>query len=74
MGIKAISGKDFTMIEYACPDIPRGMGSPHSFGRSYYGYARLNAGIPSASSSVADRRSTRGGLHNDGSDQAGLAG
>jgi DDE superfamily endonuclease len=29
---KAIFGKDFTVIEYACPDTPRGMGSPHSFG------------------------------------------
>ena len=71
---KAISGKDFTMIEYACPDTPRGMGSPHSFGRSYYGYARLNAGIPSASSSVADRRFTLGSIPNDWTEKACLSG
>ena len=35
--IKAIFGKDFTVIEYACPDAPQGIGSPHSFGRSYCG-------------------------------------
>jgi hypothetical protein len=34
---KAIFGKDFTVIEYACPDAPQGIGSPHSFGREYYG-------------------------------------
>lgn len=33
----AIFGKDFTVIEYACPDAPQGIGSPHSFGREYYG-------------------------------------
>ena len=34
---------------------PRARGSPHSFRRSYCGHARLDAGIPSVSSSVSDR-------------------
>ena len=71
---KAIFGKDFTVIEYACPDAPQGMGSPHSFGRSDGGYARLNAGIPSASSSVPDRRFTLGSLQNDWTDTTCLSG
>src|SRR5215468_4615187 len=70
----AIFGKDFTVIEYACHDAPWGMGRPHSFGKSYCGYARLNAGIPCASSTVADRRFTLGGLQNDWSDEACLSG
>jgi transposase len=34
---------------------PRARGSPHSVRRSYCGHARLDAGIPSVSSSVSDR-------------------
>src|ERR1041384_5853022 len=70
----AISGKDFTVIEYACLDAPRGMGSPHSCGRSYCGDARPNAGIPSASPSVPDHRFTLGGLQNDWTDKTCLSG
>jgi Rhodopirellula transposase DDE domain len=56
------------------PKAPREMGSSHSFGRSYCGPARLDAGIPSASTSVSERRWTLGGLHNAGAAKACRAG